>query len=72
MDDRRSTLRNIRPLTDRGRQVFEEEVRRFTGKLRIEQRYLQIIFQDIKEQTVLEGNLAIQYIDEIQKHFEAF
>jgi hypothetical protein len=63
METRRYTLQNIRQLTDRGKQVFVEEVRHFTGKIRIQQRYIDIILQGIKEQTILEGNLARQYID---------
>lgn len=70
--DRRSTLRTTRQLTDKGKEAFETEVRSFSGKLRVEQRYIDIIVLDIKEQTVVEENLAKQFIEEIRKHFMAF
>ena len=70
--DRRSTLRTTRQLTDKGKEAFETEVRIFSGKLRVEQRYIDIIVLDIKEQTVVEENLAKQFIEEIRKHFMAF
>lgn len=70
MSDRQ--LRTNRQLTDRGRQLFEANVIDFGGKVRIEQRYIDIILQEISGQSILEGSLARTYINELQKHFVAF
>ncbi|XP_063404237.1 uncharacterized protein LOC134687709 [Mytilus trossulus] len=71
MDSER-TFREARRLTPEGQLMFEENVRQFTSKLRIQHRYIDMIFGDIHEHTHMTKPLACTYKQELMKHFKEY
>ncbi|VDI02926.1 Hypothetical predicted protein [Mytilus galloprovincialis] len=71
MDSER-TFREARRLTPDGQLMFEENVRQFTSKLRIQHRYIDMIFGDIHEHTHMTKPLACTYKQELVKHFKEY
>ncbi|CAG2227129.1 unnamed protein product [Mytilus edulis] len=71
MDSER-TLREARRLTPEGQLVFEENVRQFTSKLRIQHRYIDMILGDIHEHTQMTKPLACTYKQELMKHLKEY
>ncbi|CAC5382316.1 unnamed protein product [Mytilus coruscus] len=71
MDSER-TLREARRLTPEGQLVFEESVRQFTSKLRIQHRYIDMIMGDVHEHTQVTKTLACTYKQELMKHLKEY